>query len=106
MRDDSRNDRGSEGKGEVSPSSLIPHPSSLGRWLQAAALVLGLVLLGAAGDGMAAFTRAPALPGQNESAGAEGRRLLAQYLWLKSESVIHSGVEEREATPEEQVARA
>jgi hypothetical protein len=41
-----------------------------------------------------------------DGAGWEGRRLLAQLLWVKSHTVLHAGAEERAARPGEQLTRA
>ena len=63
----------------------------------------GVLLLGRIGSLPADRPR-----GANDDAGAgwEARRLIAQMLWLKSHAVLHAGVEEREARPGEELARA
>ncbi len=78
-----------------------------GEWLRLAALVGALFLLGFGGDTLRAAVKPPQ-PGDAELSGAgwEGRRLIAQFLWLKTHAVLHAGVEERDARPGERLTRA
>lgn len=75
--------------------------------LQFSALLGALLLLGASGGALGQYIR-PNAPGDREldGAGWEGRRLLAQLLWVKTHAVLHAGVEEREARPGEAKTRA
>jgi tetratricopeptide (TPR) repeat protein len=75
--------------------------------LQFSALVGCLLLLGASGSALGQYVR-PNAPGDREldGAGWEGRRLLAQLLWVKTHAVLHAGVEERDARPGESKTRA
>jgi tetratricopeptide (TPR) repeat protein len=70
--------------------------------LLAALLLAALVGLGAVGSSLETTLRPPADRAQNGAAW-EGRRLLAQMLWLKTHAVIHAGVEERSARENEVV---
>jgi len=74
---------------------------------QFSALVGCLLLLGASGNALGQYVR-PNAPGDGElnGAGWEGRRLLAQLLWVKTHAVLHAGVEERDARPGEAQSRA
>lgn len=72
---------------------------ALGWWV-------ALGLLGAAGSVLEQPVKASAIGGAEiDGAGWEGRRLLAQMLWLKTHTVLHAGAEEREALPGEQYSR-
>lgn len=66
-----------------------------------------LLLLGASGGALGQYVR-PNAPGDREldGAGWEGRRLIAQLLWVKTHAVLHAGVEERVARPGEEKTRA
>lgn len=89
------------------PAGLRARDSGEGSALRLCGLAALLLALGAAGTLLR-----PALdrPGRGEAAlnGAawEGRRLVAQLLWLKTHAVLHAGVEEREARPGEELSRA
>jgi len=74
--------------------------------LRLAALVAALALLGGGGSALADLIR-PSAPGDQalNGAGWEGRRLLAQMLWVKTHSVLHAGAEERAAKPGEEKTR-
>jgi hypothetical protein len=74
---------------------------------QLAGLLALLFCLGVAGSGLAWLIK-PASPNGAalDGAGWEGRRLVAQMLWLKTHAVLHAGVEEREARPGEETTRA
>jgi hypothetical protein len=74
--------------------------------LRLAALVGALLVLGAAGSRLDSGLRRPAGSADLDGAGWEGRRLVAQMLWLKTHAVLHAGVEEREARPGEERTRA
>lgn len=78
-----------------------------GSVIRALALTGALAVLGAGGGAMASLTR-PAAPGDEALNGAswEGRRLLAQMLWVKTHAVLHAGAEERAARPGEEKTRA
>jgi hypothetical protein len=71
-----------------------------------AALVTALALLGGGGGALADLVR-PSTPGDKalDGAGWEGRRLIAQMLWVKTHSVLHAGAEERAAKPGEEKSR-
>ena len=75
--------------------------------LQLAALVAALALLGAGSTALREVAH-PVRKGEVElnSAGWEGRRLAAQFLWLKTHAVLHAGVEERAARAGEEKTRA
>jgi hypothetical protein len=78
-----------------------------GEWLRLVTLTAALCLLGAGADSVRRATQ-PAPEGSPElsTAGWEGRRLMAQFLWIKTHAVLHAGVEEREARPGEKETRA
>jgi tetratricopeptide (TPR) repeat protein len=75
--------------------------------LQFGGLLGVLLLLGASGGALGQYVR-PNAPGDRElnGAGWEGRRLIAQLLWVKTHAVLHAGVEERAARPGEEKSRA
>ena len=74
--------------------------------LRVAVLIGALGVLGWAGGGMEPLVRPAGDRGAAlEGAGWEGRRLLAQMLWLKTHAVLHAGAEEREAKPGEEASR-
>lgn len=73
--------------------------------VKATLLLAALVGLGALGTSFETTMRPPEDRTQNGAAW-EGRRLLAQMLWLKTHAVIHAGVEERSARPGEVVSAA
>ena len=73
--------------------------------VKAVLLLAALVGLGAIGSSFETTMRPPADRAQNGAAW-EGRRLLAQILWLKTHAIIHAGVEERDARPGEVVTAA
>lgn len=79
-----------------------------GDLLRCACLVGGLLALGACSVPLHDWMR-PAAERKAEAqmgAGWEGRRLLAQMLFLQTHAVIHAGVEEREARAGEAQSRA
>jgi tetratricopeptide (TPR) repeat protein len=93
-------------------SSIGPVPAAARKarsrdGLHLAGLLAALVALGAAGSALS-----PALQGRGANGAAqdgatwEGRRLIAQVLWLKTHAVLHAGAEEREARPGEEISRA
>ncbi|HTE18353.1 MAG TPA: hypothetical protein VK689_08230 [Armatimonadota bacterium] len=74
--------------------------------LRGTALVGLLLLLGFAGSAMGDLIRVRPTGSELNGAAWEGRRLIAQMLWLKTHAVLHAGVEERDARPGEEVTRA
>lgn len=96
-------------EGTISSNALQPRAlSSRAREaVQLAALVGALALLGAGGTSLREVVHPPR-KGEVElnSAGWEGRRLAAQFLWLKTHAVLHAGVEERAARAGEEKTRA
>ncbi|MCC2667615.1 MAG: hypothetical protein K0Q72_86 [Armatimonadetes bacterium] len=75
--------------------------------IQFCALVLSLLAVGASSSALAALVR-PSAPGDEalNGAGWEGRRLIAQMLWVKTHAVLHAGAEERTARPGEEKTRS
>lgn len=74
--------------------------------LRLLAYIAALMCLGAGGSLLAPQVRPPSERAQQNGAGWEARRLLAQMLWLKTHAVMHAGVEERNARPGEEESRA
>jgi hypothetical protein len=71
------------------------------------ALVVLLAGLGAAGTALEPAARPTAATGEAlNSAGWEGRRLFAQLMWLKTHTVMHAGIEHRDARAGEAASRA
>lgn len=92
------------------PASAVPVPrakSGISGGLQLAGLLGCLIALGWGSSHLQSFVRADTNNGVAQDGAAwEGRRLLAQYLWLKTHAVLHAGVEERDAKPGEEKTRA
>lgn len=84
----------------VLPSAVAPTVAG-GRFatgLRVGVYIAALIGLGAIGSILSPAVREgqPGDPAQN-GAGWEGRRLIAQLLWVKTHAVLHAGMEEREA---------
>lgn len=87
------------------PETAVRRRDHDGRRL--ALCVTALVLLGGLASPLhRAVARSGKSTAEIDGAGWEGRRLIAQLLWAKTHSVLHAGVEEREARPGEQHSRS
>ncbi|MFN3652073.1 MAG: hypothetical protein ACK47B_21060 [Armatimonadota bacterium] len=87
------------------PSPAQPARHRRADLLRAAALVACLVILGWGGEAVAPALGAVRGAAEQDGAAWEGRRLAAQFLWLKVHAVLHAGVEEREARAGERESR-
>jgi hypothetical protein len=97
-------------QGALSPTGNLQSRTAapaFGDRLRLTALVVLLAGLGAAGTALEPSLRPVSASGEAlNSAGWEGRRLFAQLMWLKTHTVMHAGVEHRDARAGEAASRA